>query len=62
MQNTLVFFKHFVVKGNHEEYNEYLMSRVLQRENRGRPLKLAYKDLTQEQKDQRMIERVLKSH
>lgn len=57
-----MFFKHFVIKGEHQEFDEALMRKVLALENRSRLVKIVYSDMSQEDKEDRMLDRILKQH
>lgn len=62
MQNTLIFFKVYLLEANHEENNEEQMKKKLKKENKNRKIKINFEDLVQEQKDQMICERILKIH
>jgi hypothetical protein len=57
-----VFFKRFLIEGEHEENDEKKMRKRLKVENRSRKSPLAFEDLSQEQKNEMIIERMLRAH
>ena len=61
MQNTLVFFKYYIVGRNHEENSEHFMKKRLILDNKKRSVKLEYADLI-DQKDEMIIQRILKKY
>lgn len=63
IQNVLVFFKYYVLQGDHEENNEELMRRRLNLENKkSKTKKINYEDLSQMDKNKLIIERLMGLH
>lgn len=48
MQNAIVFFKNYILEGDHEENDDKKMKKKLRIENKTRKIPLLFEELTKE--------------